>query len=282
MIEIQLSEEKDFATVSCGYVILKNVKEGLFGPEEHLDRITNGKLSIYNSNRHTKRGNILELDISASTKIDKAILYGLGTMSEINYESLFELYRGTIEHALLNSKKDSIEILTFMHCIGFGFQKKEVFNQFMRAILSILKTNNTSNKLKRVIFNENGAFGKAQIYSYIIDLMFLQSNLFVFKDGSIFLNVNKNKSNTSKTGGSFRDVVIGDISKDELARAIERLKENAGFFSKNELEIVLINSWYSELRKEIIKGVISFEEKAIRQNRIILRILELLDKEGEY
>ena len=75
---------------------------------------------------------------------------------------------------------------------------------------------------------------------------------------------------------------IGDISKDELARAIERLKENAGFFSKNELEIVLINSWYSELRKEIIKGVISFEEKAIRQNRIILRILELLDKEGEY
>ncbi|MEZ4828988.1 MAG: hypothetical protein R3C61_22280 [Bacteroidia bacterium] len=280
-IKIVISEEKEINEIEADFLVLKNLEDGVFGPEEYLNQYLNGQIESFNTKKYSQLNEVSVLvPENSEIKSKNVLLVGIGKVEDLSLIKLQGLYFNAFKYInAFYSKRNNLSILTVIHGIGLGFDKKRIFYELITALRQILNVSEEKNNITSVIINENGAFGSAKIKSYLIELKMINPELVIFEKEGIFLNLDHNKDNR-KSFHLLKTKFNNAISEDKISEAIKLLENDNFFFEKFKKEIVLYKNWYKALKKADMMGTIGFEEKFIRKNKLIVCLMELIDEEN--
>lgn len=189
-IKVISSNNISVAEIAAEYLILKNIKDGIFGVEAAIDKISLNKIQKFHKEENCNVGKIIIFN-NEEPKIrsKKIILMGLGASESISYD--------TIEAAFLNAfskiaeQQDihkPISILTVLHGAGHGLEKKEIFIRIVTSLIKVLSRSPWLT-IESVIINENGTLGQPQIGKIMKELSILNPELISFSNGDNFLTI---------------------------------------------------------------------------------------------
>lgn len=279
-IKIVISEEKEINEIEADFLVLKNLEDGVFGPEKYLNQYLSGQIESINTKEYSQLNEVSVLvPKNSEMKSKNILLVGIGKFEDLSLIKLQGLYFNAFKYInVFYSKRIDLSILTVIHGIGLGFDKKRIFYELITALRQILNVSEERNNITSVIINENGAFGSAKIKSYLIELKMLNPELVIFEKEGIFLNLNY--KDNGKPVHLLKTKFNNAISEDNISEAIKLLENDNFFFKKFRKEIVLYKNWYKALKKADMMGTISFEEKFIRKNKLIVCLMELIDEEN--
>lgn len=187
-IEIMVSESMQISQIEADILILKNISDGIFGPEKEINEKTENSLTKFHKKEFFQLGKIVEITNSHEiVKSKNIILVGFGELEYISYSSIHDAFKKAFQ-SIIKKHKKAVNVLTVAHGVGMGLNKKEVFIQIITALISVVKESNFKNSIKSPIFNESGVIGRPQIFSYIRELTLISPNLFVEQGEKFFLN----------------------------------------------------------------------------------------------
>lgn len=277
-IRIELSEEENLNEIEADFLVLKNLEDGLFGPEKFINSLINDKLRTLNSSYYSTEDKIICLENEYKNLQSKhIILTGIGNFEGLSLQKVRRFYDNAFSYIIDHQfSKNNVKVLTVIHGIGLGFEKKDIFDQLIKSIHKTVLSVRDKNNIESIILNENGEFGRAKIKSFLVELKLLNPDLVAFENEAIFLNLKPSLKNSIQA--DFEEKFRDAISKDNLTFAFDLLENNSQLSSTFGKEIVLYKNWFKALKEADLNGTISFEEKFIRKNRLLMNLLTILDE----
>ena len=272
-IELKISEASSISKVHTDVLILKNIPNGVFGPEKEIDEILDGAVSKMNKREFCLPGKVVRLKESTENA-NCVLLMGMGEIELVDYESIKFSY-GQAFRYISDNLPDVESVATVIHGVGFGLEKKNVFIQLVKSLLDVYDNKENLN-LNRLIINENGAMGQPEVLSYVKELASIGSTLFFYQENDLYIRTRSKDSTTNADVLETKASSKNSLVKGEIIEAIERLRKlNIKSF---DMELDLLESRYNALKADKRSGVIDEGYFDLESNRIRKGILEILDR----
>jgi hypothetical protein len=112
--------------VKADCLLLKNVTDGLFGPEEAVNKASGGRLAEMSQRIDTSLGTTHALMEVAGVASRSVVLVGVGPAASLTYDHVGAICRRGTE-AALKLDFEIRTIATVIHAVGFGLARSEVF-----------------------------------------------------------------------------------------------------------------------------------------------------------
>lgn len=169
LVEIEIVLSDSIINVEADYLILKNVNEGLYGPEFSVDKASRGAISLFRKSHinHIEAVNILHNLNGILAK--GIILVDMGLGFELRYKTISTMCHKAIQ--IISQSDPLVEVIaTVSHGVGFGLDRKEIFLTQISSFKSALEQYEKTLKLNKIIFNEINLSDADRLKLYLEEL----------------------------------------------------------------------------------------------------------------
>ena len=144
--------------VKADCLLLKNVTDGLFGPEEAVNKASGGRLLEMSQRIDTSPGATHALLEVAGVASRSVILVGVGPASSLTYDHVGTICkRGT--EAALSLDFEIRTIATAIHAVGFGLARSEVFKAELFGFKKALEeTGRKGESVQEIVFTTSAEY----------------------------------------------------------------------------------------------------------------------------
>lgn len=188
-VEIVIVDGKSITEMRADFLLLKNLADGLYGPELGVDKATNGLLRKLNTPELTRAGETKIFSNIDGITARGIVLSGVGSKSAMNYETIGNLCAQSISLLATNEPKTK-SIATVSHGVGFGLSRKEVFRSQLFSFKSALERHPLP--LERIIFNELNIADGSRLKSHLEEIVQEQDSPVSKKGVHYYLDIGKN------------------------------------------------------------------------------------------
>jgi hypothetical protein len=173
--------------VKADCLLLKNVTDGLFGPEEVVNRVSGGRLLEMSLRLDTSPGATSVLRDVAGVAARAVILVGVGPAASLTYDHVGTICRKGTE-AALNLDFQVRTIATTIHAVGFGLARNEVLKAELFGFKRALEdAGPKSESVQEIVF----ATGRSHLllYDTILKGLAEQDSAFRLEENGCFLEI---------------------------------------------------------------------------------------------
>ena len=251
-------------SVKADCLLLKNVTDGLFGPEEAVNRVSGGRLAELGQRLGTAPGAASALVGLAGVSSRAVILVGVGPSGGITYELVGAVCEKGTELAV-GLDLEVRTIATTIHAVGFGLARNEVFKAelfgFKRALE---RAGPKSERVQEIVFVTGESY--LPLYDAILQALASASDAaFGVDQGAYFLKI----GTASQAEAQF-EKRIKDARYVFVAMPFKREFENVFDFGMR-LPIERCGLLPVRLDREAYTGSISLEiKKRIRDSSLVI------------
>jgi hypothetical protein len=185
-VELVVPLAGNITELKADVILLKNVEEGLYGPELAVNRSLGGLLAVHQTSEKTNVGHAEFIRVDRGIAAGGIVLVGVGSGRTISYKAIESMaYRAIEEIARLRLPCRSLA--TVSHAVGFGLDREEVFYTQLFAFKRALEAHRLS--IETILFSEFGGRDRERLVTYLEKLA-IDASSPVRKEGlRFFLNL---------------------------------------------------------------------------------------------
>jgi|KBSMisStaDraftv2_1062788.scaffolds.fasta_scaffold97315_2 hypothetical protein len=182
-VEIVVPLAGNITDLQADAILLKNVEEGLYGPELAVNKSLGGLLAVHQTSEKTAVGHAEFIRVDRGIAAGGILLVGVGSGQTIGYRVIETMAHRAIEE-IARLRLPCRSLATVSHAVGFGLDREEVFYTQLFAFKKALEAHPLP--LETILFSEFGGRDRERLVTYLEKLV-LDAGSPVRKEGQRFV-----------------------------------------------------------------------------------------------